>query len=115
MEYFSRQERAGAKKDQKIVNFRIRNQEPHSSDLSRFLSTINNFPSALIQAVPSYSVTRIVTTVKSVIAREVFVQALEVKAKLWGGEFWGKGYFVNTVGQHGLGLSLLIIPASITH
>jgi putative transposase len=20
---------------------------------------------------------------------------------LWGGEFWGKGYFVNTVGQHG--------------
>jgi hypothetical protein len=20
---------------------------------------------------------------------------------LWGGEFWGKGYFINTVGQHG--------------
>lgn len=55
----------------------------------------------LIQAVPTYSVTRIVTTVKSVIAREVFVQAPEVKIKLWGGEFWGKGYFVNTVGQHG--------------
>ena len=38
---------------------------------------------------------------KSVTAREVFLKAPEVKAKLWGGEFWGKGYFVNTVGQHG--------------
>ena len=55
----------------------------------------------LIQSVPTYSVTKIVTTVKSVIAREVFAQAPEVKGKLWGGEFWGKGYFVNTVGQHG--------------
>ena len=55
----------------------------------------------LIQSVPTYSVTKIVTTVKSVIAREVFAGAPEVKEKLWGGEFWGKGYFVNTVGQHG--------------
>ena len=55
----------------------------------------------LIQSVPTYSVTKIVTTVKSVIAREVFAKAPEVKGKLWGGEFWGKGYFVNTVGQHG--------------
>jgi len=55
----------------------------------------------LIQSVPTYSLTRIATTVKSLIAREVFAQAPEVKAKLWGGEFWGKGYFVNTVGHHG--------------
>ena len=55
----------------------------------------------LIQSVPTYSVTKIVTTVKSVIAREVFAKAPEVKGNLWGGEFWGKGYFVNTVGQHG--------------
>jgi REP element-mobilizing transposase RayT len=55
----------------------------------------------LIQSVPTYSVTRIVMTVKSVVAREVFAKAPEVKDKLWGGEFWGKGYFVNTVGQHG--------------
>ena len=55
----------------------------------------------LIQSVPAYSVTRIVTTVKSVIAREVFARAPEVKRELWGGEFWGKGYSVNTVGQHG--------------
>ncbi len=54
----------------------------------------------LIQSVPTYSPTRIVTRVKSVIAREVFAKAPEVKEQLWGGEFWGKGYFVNTVGQH---------------
>jgi len=40
-----------------------------------------------------------VRTVKSVIAREVFAKAPEVKKQLWGGEFWGNGFFVNTVGQ----------------
>ena len=55
----------------------------------------------LIQSVPSYSVTKIVTIVKSIIAREVFKRCPDVKKQLWGGEFWGKGYFVNTVGQHG--------------
>ena len=39
--------------------------------------------------------------VKSIIAREVFAKAPEVKRILWGGAFWGEGYFVNTVGQHG--------------
>ena len=55
----------------------------------------------LVQSVPMYSPTRIVQTVKSITAREVLAKAPEVKKKLWGGEFWGKGYFVNTVGQHG--------------
>ena len=55
----------------------------------------------LIQTVPSYSPSRMVQIVKSVVAREVFAQAPEVKQKLWGGAFWGEGYFVNTVGQHG--------------
>src|SRR5476649_2852782 len=39
----------------------------------------------LIQSVPAYSPTRIVQTVKSVTAREVFARAPEVKQKLWGG------------------------------
>ncbi len=55
----------------------------------------------LIQSVPIYSVTKIVTTIKSLIAREAFRQCPEVKRQLWGGEFFGKGYFVNTIGQHG--------------
>ncbi|WP_245949527.1 IS200/IS605 family transposase [Echinicola strongylocentroti] len=55
----------------------------------------------LIQSVPTYSKTKIVRTIKSLLVREVFQQCPEVKKQLWGGEFWGKGYFVNTVGQHG--------------
>ena len=55
----------------------------------------------LIQSVPTYSATRIVQTVKSITAREVFEKAPEVKRLLWGGEFWGKGYFINTVGPYG--------------
>ncbi|HEY4300109.1 MAG TPA: transposase [Candidatus Didemnitutus sp.] len=47
---------------------------------------------------------------KSLIAREVFAKAPEVKQKLWGGAFWGEGYFVNTVGQHG---SEKVIPAYV--
>ena len=55
----------------------------------------------LIQSVPTYSPSRVAQKVKSVTAREVFSRAPEVKSKLWGGEFWGKGYFMNTVGQNG--------------
>jgi len=47
------------------------------------------------------SVTKIVRTIKRLIVREVFKHCPEVKQQLWGGEFWGKGYFANTVGQHG--------------
>jgi len=55
----------------------------------------------LIQSVPTYSPSKIAQTVKSITAREGFRLAPEVKKQLWGGEFWGKGYFINTVGQHG--------------
>ena len=55
----------------------------------------------LIQSVPAYSASSIVQRVKSVTAREVFSRVPTVKKQLWGGEFWGKGYFVNSVGQHG--------------
>ena len=55
----------------------------------------------LVQSVPSYSPTRIVRTIKSITAREIFKRVFAVKEKLWGGEFWSKGYFIATVGQHG--------------
>lgn len=54
----------------------------------------------LVQSVPSYSPTKIVRTIKSITAREIFRRVPRVKQKLWGGEFWSKGYFINTVGQH---------------
>ena len=55
----------------------------------------------LVQSVPSYSVTKIVTLIKSLSAREVFQRCPEVKKQLWGGEFWSDGYFASTVGKHG--------------
>ena len=55
----------------------------------------------LIQSIPRYSPTKIIQTVKSITAREVFRQAPEVKKQLWGGEFWSDGYYVSTVGLYG--------------
>ena len=55
----------------------------------------------LVQSVPTYSVTKIVTTIKSVTARQIFKLCPQVKKQLWGGEFWTDGYFTSTVGKHG--------------
>lgn len=55
----------------------------------------------LIQSVPSYSPTKIVKTIKSLTAREIFKRVPAVKRHLWGGELWSKGYFISTVGRHG--------------
>ena len=55
----------------------------------------------LVQSVPTYSVTKVVTLIKSLTAREIFKRCPEVKKQLWGGEFWTDGYFASTVGKHG--------------
>jgi putative transposase len=55
----------------------------------------------LLQSVPTYSVTKIVTMLKSLTAKEVFKRCPHVKEQLWGGEFWSDGYFASTVGKHG--------------
>ncbi len=55
----------------------------------------------LIQSIPRMSPTQIITTVKSLTAREIFKKHPDVKEKLWGGEFWTDGYFVNTVSKFG--------------
>ena len=55
----------------------------------------------LVQAIPTYSVTKIVTVLKSITAREIFKRCPKVKKQLWGGEFWSDGYFAGTVGKHG--------------
>jgi putative transposase len=51
--------------------------------------------------VPTYSPTQIARIVKSITAREIFQRVRSVKKLLWGGEFWSKGFFINTVGQKG--------------
>ncbi len=54
----------------------------------------------LVQSVPRYSPTKIITIIKSLTAKEVFAREPSVKKQLWGGEFWTDGYYVGTVGQH---------------
>jgi len=57
----------------------------------------------LVQSVPSYCPTKIITIIKSLTANEVFARQPSVKKQLWGGEFWTDGYYVGTVGQHATG------------
>ena len=65
------------------------------------IGTDKNHVHFLVQSVPTYSVTKIVTMIKSLTAREIFNRCPQVKQKLWGGEFWTDGYFAGTVGKHG--------------
>ncbi len=54
----------------------------------------------LIQSIPTMQPQSIAQTIKSITAREVFKKHPEVKKQLWGGEFWTKGYYMNTVGRN---------------
>ncbi len=65
------------------------------------IGTDKNHVHFLIQSIPTYSLTQIVTILKSLTAREIFRKHPEVKKILWGGEFWSDGYFVNTVSKFG--------------
>jgi putative transposase len=65
------------------------------------IGTDENHVHFLLQSVPTYSSTKIVTMIKSITAREISRRHAEVKTLLWGGEFWADGYFVNTVSKFG--------------
>ena len=52
----------------------------------------------LVQCAPSMSVSKLVRTIKSITARELFRLHPEIKQLLWGGKFWTSGYYANTVG-----------------
>ena len=65
------------------------------------IGTDNDHVHFLVQSVPTMSPKKIVQTIKSITAREIFKSCPEVKQYLWGGEFWGDGYFMSTVGAHG--------------
>ena len=54
----------------------------------------------LVQSVPTISVSEITRTLKSITAKQLFQRHPEIKAKLWGGNFWTSGYYANTVGQY---------------
>jgi putative transposase len=54
----------------------------------------------LIQSVPMLCPKKIVNTVKSLTAREIFRLHPEVKRFLCVGKFWTSAYYINTVGQY---------------
>ena len=55
----------------------------------------------LCSAHPKIAPGQIVRIFKSIVARELFRGKPELKRALWGGEFWGDGYYVATVGERG--------------
>jgi putative transposase len=53
----------------------------------------------ILSAPPRYSPARVMQILKSISAREIFARFPRVRRKLWGGEFWGDGYFVRSIGD----------------
>ncbi|MET3115182.1 REP element-mobilizing transposase RayT [Pedobacter sp. CG_S7] len=49
----------------------------------------------LVEGIPSMSVKKIVSIIKSITARELFLRHPEIKKLLWGGSFWTSGYYAN--------------------
>ena len=50
-------------------------------------------------ATPRYAPSEVMKITKSITAREIFAKFPEIKKLLWGGEFWGDGGYVGTVGE----------------
>ena len=54
----------------------------------------------LVQSIPSLSVSNICNLLKSITAKQLISRFPAIQVKLWGGNFWTAGYYVNTVGQY---------------
>jgi putative transposase len=65
------------------------------------IGTENGNVHFLVQSLPTDSVIKIVTMIKSLTAQEVFKRCPNVKKKLWRGEFWSDGCFASAVGRQG--------------
>ncbi len=59
----------------------------------------NDHVHMFLSAPPRYSPAGVVQIIKSISAKMVFKQFLEIKKQLWRGEFWSDGYFVRSVGD----------------
>lgn len=55
----------------------------------------------LVQGVPNMAVSRIVTIIKSITAKQIFISFPRMKRDiLWGGALWTSGFYANTVGLY---------------
>ena len=66
----------------------------------------------ILSAPPRYSPARVMQIMKSISAREICARFPWVRRKLWGGEFWGDGYFVRSIGDR---VTSEIIPRYIRY
>ena len=64
------------------------------------IGTDKNHVHFLVQSTPTMEPQRMVQTIKSITAKEIFKKHPEVKFHLWGGEFWSNGYWINTIGRN---------------
>ena len=55
----------------------------------------------LVQSVPIYSVTKLVTMIKSITARKLIEVIPNLREELWGAGFWSSGFYSSTVGKQG--------------
>jgi putative transposase len=55
----------------------------------------------LARFLPTYSGGQVIKIIKSISAKNVFIQAPEIKKELWGGEFWTDGYYIATISGRG--------------
>ncbi|WP_342224874.1 IS200/IS605 family transposase [Rickettsia endosymbiont of Urophora cardui] len=46
----------------------------------------------LLQSIPMYSPTKITQIIKSITSKKMFEKYPNLKEKLWGSEFWSKGF-----------------------
>jgi putative transposase len=50
---------------------------------------------------PTYSGGQVIKIIKSISAKNIFIQTPEIKKELWGGEFWTDGYYIATISGRG--------------
>lgn len=63
------------------------------------LASDGNHVHVFLGAPPRYSPAKIAEILKTISAKKIFENNPEIKKELWGGEFWGDGYYVRTVGK----------------
>ncbi len=63
------------------------------------MGTDGNHIHLFLGAAPRYSPAEVVKIIKSISARIIFQEFPDIRKELWGGEFWGDGYYVRTVGD----------------
>ena len=54
----------------------------------------------LVQSIPTLTVARIVTIIKSITAKEIFKEFPQPRKDMWGSSLWTSGYYANTVGMY---------------